>query len=73
MVELRKENNEVFKEFYTATTYTSNGQKKTVNCILDDNCVRYVVFVGNRIKSRREFNNAQKDMCFKNATKAINK
>lgn len=73
MMELRKENNEMFKEFYTGTTYMSNGQKKTVNCILDDNCVRYIVFVGNRIKSRREFDNTQKELCFKNATKALNK
>lgn len=68
MLELKRENNETFKEFFTGT----NGNK-TVNCILDDNCVRYIVFEGLRVKSRREFNNSKKDLCFKNATKALNK
>lgn len=68
MVELKKESNEVFDNFYTGT----NGSK-TVNCILDDNCVRYIVLQDGKIKSRREFNNIKKDICFKNATKALNK
>ena len=68
MMELRKESNEMFKEFYTGT----NG-RKVVNCILDDNCVRYIVFEGRRVKSKREFGNTQKELCFKNATKALNK
>ena len=68
MLELRKENNSVFNEFFTGT----NGNK-TVNCILDDNCVRYIVFEGRRIKTRREYDNCKKELCFKNATKALNK
>lgn len=68
MLELKRENNETFKEFFTGT----NG-RKIVNCILDDNCVRYIVFEGLRVKSRREFDNSKKDLCFKNATKALNK
>lgn len=39
MAELRKENNGIFEEFFTG----KNGNK-TVNCVLDDNCVRYIVF-----------------------------
>lgn len=73
MKELRKEANTTFAEFYTGSTYTSNGQKKTVNCILDDNCVRYIVFVGNRVTTRREYSNSKKELCFRNATKALNK
>ena len=73
MLELKKVNHSVFNEFFTGETYTKEGQKKTVNCILDDNCVRYVVFLGDRIKSRREYDNCKKDLCFKNATKALNK
>ena len=68
MLELKRENNKTFKEFFTGT----NG-RKTVNCILDDNCVRYIVFEGLRVKSIREFDNSKKDLCFKNATKALNK
>ena len=68
MIELKKEANETFKEFYTGTS-----GRKTVNCILDDNCVRYIVFEGLRLKSRREFGNNQKELCLKNATKALNK
>lgn len=73
MAELKKEVNKTFKEFYTGETYTSNGQKKTVNCILDDNCVRYIVWLGNRMKSRREFGNEQKETCWKKANMALNK
>ena len=68
MVELRKENNGLFTDFYTGT----NGNK-TVNCILDDNCVRYIVFEKGKIKSKREFDNSQKKLCFINATKALNR
>lgn len=73
MKELKKEANSIFEEFYTGSTYMANGQKKTVNCILDDNCVRYIVFIGNRVKSKREFDNNKKEVCFRNATKALNK
>lgn len=68
MVELRKENNGLFTDFYTG----KNGDK-TVNCILDNNCVRYIVFEKGKIKSRREFDNSQKKLCFINATKALNR
>nr|DAY68285.1 MAG TPA: hypothetical protein [Caudoviricetes sp.] len=67
MAELRKENNGIFEEFFTG----KNGNK-TVNCVLDDNCVRYIVFERGKIKSIREFDNSQKNLCFKNATKALN-
>ena len=73
MLELKKENHSMFKEFYTGSKIMPNGQRKTVNCILDTNCVRYIVFIGNRIKSRREFDNGNKGLCFNNATKALNK
>ena len=73
MIELKKEKHDVFKEFFTGSSYMKNGQKKTVNCILDDGCVRYIVFVGNRIKSRREYDDASKNRCFNNAQKALNK
>lgn len=49
-----------------------NGNKK-VWCCLDNNCVRYTVTVNGKLISRREFSNDKKELCFKNATKALNK
>lgn len=57
-----------FKEIYEG----ENGNKK-VWCCLDDYCVRYTVSVNNKQISRREFSNDKKELCFKNATKALNK
>lgn len=68
MNELLKINCEGFKEYYIGT----NGQKKVV-CILDKNCVRYMVYTNGKLKSKREFSNGKEDICFKNAMKALNK
>lgn len=68
MNELFKKENGNFKEYFEGT----NGSRR-VTCILDDNCVRYMVFLNGKLKSRREFSNSKKEMCFRNATKALNK
>lgn len=68
MSELIKKESSIFKEYFEGT----NGIRR-VTCILDDHCVRYMVFLNGKLKSRREFSNSKKEMCFKNATKALNK
>lgn len=67
MLELVKEKHSVFNEFYTGTKGTI-----TVNCILDDNCVRFIVFEGRRVLNRREYKNNGKRLCFIRATQALN-
>ena len=73
MLELRKSEHSLYKEFYTGSKILHNGLKMTVNCILDSNCVRYIVFKGNRITTRREYTNDKKEQCFKSAVKALNR
>jgi len=72
MAELKKVENNIFKEYYEGR---NDGRR--VICILDLNCVRYMVFApgkwGERQISRREFANGKESLCFKNATKALNK
>ena len=53
--------------------YEGSKDNKKVICILDDYCVRYHVVVNGKQKSKREFTNDKKDLCFKNATKVLNK
>ena len=68
MKEMIKVKNEMFNEYFEG----SNGSRR-VTCILDDYCVRYMVFENGKRKSRREYSNNKKDLCFKNAEKALNK
>ena len=70
MIELKKTSNVYFNEIYSA--FAVSGA--SVTCILDDNCVRYVVCdkYGKR-KTRREYSNTQKALCFKRATEALNR
>ena len=68
MKKLVKVEHEIFKNVYEGT----NGNRM-VRCILDTNCVRYIVFENGKKKSVREFNNAQADTCFKNAEAALNR
>lgn len=68
MKEMIKVKNEMFNEYFEG----SNGSRR-VTCILDDNCVRYMVFENGKRKSRREFSNNNKALCLKNAVKALNK
>ncbi|MCD8159534.1 MAG: hypothetical protein LUD77_11850 [Clostridiales bacterium] len=67
MKNLQKAEHDIFKNFYTGT----NGDKK-VNCILDSNCVRYIVFKSGKAVSKKEYSNKNKNLCFKNAEKALN-
>lgn len=68
MKELVKKESYHFNEYYEG-----ENENKKVQCILDNNCVRYMVFVNGKKVSRREFSNDKKELCFKNATKALNK
>jgi len=65
---LTKTENNLFKEYYEGTSGT-----RRVVCILDDFCVRYMVFEKGKQKSRREFSNDKKELCFRNAEKALNR
>lgn len=68
MYELKRVHGGFFNEEYEGI----NGKKK-VCCILDNDCVRYMVFVDGKRKRIAEFSNDKKELCFKNATKALNK
>ena len=48
-----------------------NGDKR-VQCCLDDYCVMYIIRKG-RKKTIRSFTNDEKELCFKLATRALNK
>lgn len=70
MRQLEKVNSKLFNKIYEGTAVS--GWK--VTCILDDNCVRYtVVDRFGRSKSRREYDNHKKELCFKRATEALNR
>lgn len=71
MKELVKIESNVFDEIYEGI----NGNKKVV-CILDNNCVRYIVLDLAKPRQRgkrHEFNNDKKELCFRNAIKVLNK
>ena len=65
---IKLENGLFYNDYYIGV----NGTKKVI-CILDDYCVRYIVTVNEKQVSRREFSNDKKELCFKNAIKALNK
>lgn len=70
--ELTKTESPLFSEYYTGY----NPEKsRTVHCTLADNCVRYVVFdcKGNRIISKHEYGNQEKERCMARATAALNR
>lgn len=77
MKKLHKIEMKPFNEVYQATTVvtTKDFRKvtRTVTCLLDDNCVRYTVVEDGKAKSRREYGNDQKERCFRNAEKALNR
>lgn len=72
--ELKKTESPMFSEYYTGYNPQTN---QTVHCILDDNCVRFVVVQcdGPRTKvvKRREYSNQNKARCMANATAALNR
>ncbi|MBR5202892.1 MAG: hypothetical protein IKW45_06475 [Clostridia bacterium] len=70
MKELKKVENNMFNKYFEGVAVS--GAKAI--CILDDNCVRYMVFdkMGKRV-SRREYSNQAKELCFKRATEALNR
>lgn len=56
--------------------YEGVNENKKVMCILDNNCVRYIVFdlaKPRQSGKRHEFSNDKKELCFKNAIKVLNK
>lgn len=74
MTQLEREtNSQFFKESYIG----KNGWKKVI-CILDDDCVRYVVCdtrkpIMKAVIKRREYKNDKKQLCFERATQELNK
>lgn len=72
MKELAKVERYGFSEIYEGVV----GDSKIV-CILDDNCVRWSLCRKARTiykqVSRHEFSNDKKELCFKNATRALNR
>ena len=72
--ELTKTENFMFSEYYTG--YNPQTQQ-TVHCILDDNCVRYVVVQcegsNTKVLKRREYSNQNKARCMANALAALNR
>lgn len=67
-MKLEKRNNATFDEYFEGT----NGNK-TVKCVLDDYCVRYVIIKNGKCTARHEFKNSEKEKCFKNAERALNR
>lgn len=53
--------------------YVGYNGSKTVVCILDDNCVRFVGFDNAKRKTRREYSNDQKELCMRRAIAWLNK
>lgn len=53
--------------------YRGENGNKQVTCILDENCVRYIVSNNGKMKRRSEFSNTEKEKCFNNAVKVLNK
>lgn len=72
MKELVKVERYGFSEIYEGVV----GDSK-ITCILDDNCVRWSLCRKARTiykqVSRHEFSNDKKELCFKNATRALNR
>lgn len=71
MKTLERIQSNIYDEIYEGI----NGNKK-VHCILDDHCVRYVVTDLRKPRNngtRHEFPNDKKELCYKNALKALNK
>lgn len=68
IMKLEKVEHELFLQYYVG----QNGSRKVV-AILDKNCIRYMVYECGKLISRHEYINGNKEICFKNATKALNK
>jgi hypothetical protein len=61
------------KDHYFDEYYVGYNGSKTVVCILDDNCVRYVGFDNAKRKTRREYSNDKKELCMRRAIAWLNK
>lgn len=59
------------------TDAAQKSEEAKITCILDDNCVRWSLCRKARTiykqVSRHEFSNDKKELCFKNATRALNR
>lgn len=77
MTKLIKINDNFFDEIYAAERFAMKKDYSTVKrrvvCILDDYCVRYVVYENGKKLRTSEFSNDQKEKCFANAEKALNR
>jgi hypothetical protein len=61
------------KDHYFDEYYVGYNGSKTVVCILDDNCVRFVGFDNAKRKTRREYSNDKKELCMRRAIAWLNK
>ena len=59
---------QMFQEIYEGEI----GSKRVI-CILDENCVRFVGFVNDKLVVRREYANNKKSLCMARATAWLNK
>lgn len=64
---LEKVNDSIFKEVFVGY---NEEKDRTVTVILDDNCVRWKESKKSKV---HEFTNDKKAMCFKNASRALNR
>lgn len=68
IVNLTKSADPMFQEKYEGKCHS-----KRVICILDENCVRFVGFVNDKLVVRREYANNKKSLCMARATAWLNK
>lgn len=72
MLKLQKVEHSIFSEYYEGR----NGDR-VVTCILDLNCVRYMVLMpskhGLKTVTKREYHNGSEALCLASAEKALNK
>ena len=61
------------KDYMFEHYYVGYNGSKTVICILDDNCVRFVGFDNAKRIVRREYSNSKKEMCMSRALAWLNK
>lgn len=74
---LKRVNDNFFNDIFVGERWATKKDYthvlRRVVCITDDNCVRYVVYENGKKLRTSEFSNDQKEKCFCNAVKALNR
>ena len=77
MEKLVKVKHEMFNEYFEGERKGYIQKKgyveRKVICILNDNCVRYCVIENGKFKRKSYFDNDNKELCFRNAEKVLNR